>query len=90
MLDIDHRGPARSRFVPETLQIAAPAPASGESLTAVLTELTRNEIAIDDISLRRPTLDEVFLHLTGDATTTATASIAAAATTSTSARKEAA
>ena len=81
---------AEPAFVPETLQIAAPAPDSGESLTAVLTELTRNEIAIDDISLRRPTLDEVFLHLTGDATTTATASIAAAATTSTSARKEAA
>ncbi|HWK81107.1 MAG TPA: ATP-binding cassette domain-containing protein [Thermomicrobiales bacterium] len=61
---------ATPTFVPESLQIAAPAPNSGESLTAVLNELTRNAIAIDDISLRRPTLDEVFLQLTGDATTT--------------------
>lgn len=61
---------ATPTFVPESMQIAAPAPHSGESLTAVLTELTRNAIAIDDISLRRPTLDEVFLQLTGDATTT--------------------
>jgi ABC-2 type transport system ATP-binding protein len=70
-------------FVPESLQIAAPAPHSGESLTTVLNELIRNEIAIDDISLRRPTLDEVFLQLTGDPTTTLTASLA-------SSRKEAA
>ncbi|MGC4108251.1 MAG: ATP-binding cassette domain-containing protein [Thermomicrobiales bacterium] len=72
-------------FVPESLQIAAPAPNSGESLTAVLNELTRNQIAIDDISLRRPTLDEVFLQLTGDATTTNAALVATS-----SARKEAA
>ena len=34
---------------------------------AVLT-LSERRIAIDDISLRRPTLDEVFLTLTGDST----------------------
>lgn len=55
-------------ITPESLQLAAPAPAAGESLTAVLAELTRREIPIDDISLRRPTLDEVFLHLTGEVT----------------------
>lgn len=48
----------------ESLQLSAPAPAAGESLTAVLNDLTRRQIAIDDISLRRPTLDEVFLKLT--------------------------
>lgn len=69
--------------VPESLQIATPAPHSGASLTTVLNELSRNEIAIDDISLRRPTLDEVFLQLTGDPTPTST-------TSSASTRKEAA
>ncbi|MGN6031385.1 MAG: ATP-binding cassette domain-containing protein [Thermomicrobiales bacterium] len=80
-------------FVPESLQIAAPAPNSGESLTAVLNELTRNAIAIDDISLRRPTLDEVFLQLTGSAdgiSTSAALASTATASTSTSTRKEAA
>ncbi|MGC4192835.1 MAG: ATP-binding cassette domain-containing protein [Thermomicrobiales bacterium] len=69
---------ATPSFVPESLQIAAPAPRSGESLTAVLNELTRNQIAIDDISLRRPTLDEVFLQLTGDASAVSTAALASA------------
>ena len=52
-------------LTPESLQLASPAPGAGDSLTAVLGELTRRAIPIDDISLRRPTLDEVFLQLTG-------------------------
>ncbi|MGB3329118.1 MAG: ATP-binding cassette domain-containing protein, partial [Thermomicrobiales bacterium] len=79
---------AEPAFVPESLQIAVPAPNSGESLTAVLNELTRHAIAIDDIGLRRPTLDEVFLQLTGDATTTNAALAATSSTTPT--REEAA
>jgi hypothetical protein len=31
----------------------------------VLVELSAANVAIDDIALRRPTLDEVFLTLTG-------------------------
>ena len=57
----------------ETLQLAAPAPGAGESLTAVLNELARRQIPIDDISLRRPTLDEVFLKLTGQPSESAVA-----------------
>ncbi len=56
----------------ESLQLSAPAPAARESLTDVLNDLTRRQIAIDDISLRRPTLDEVFLKLTGQTPETPT------------------
>ena len=35
------------------------------ALTAVVRALDDAGIAVDDIGLRRPTLDEVFLHLTG-------------------------
>jgi len=57
-------------FAPESLQLVAPAPAAGETLTAVLAEMSRRQIPVDDIGLRRPTLDEVFLHLTGEAAET--------------------
>ena len=39
-----------------------------EGLTAVLTGLVAHEIAVTDIGLRRPTLDDVFLTLTGHRT----------------------
>jgi ABC-2 type transport system ATP-binding protein len=34
------------------------------ALTSVVRELDDAGITVDDIALRRPTLDEVFLHLT--------------------------
>ncbi|HWV23886.1 MAG TPA: ATP-binding cassette domain-containing protein, partial [Thermomicrobiales bacterium] len=41
-------------FAPESLQLVAPAPAAGETLTAVLAEMSRRQIPVDDIGLRRP------------------------------------
>ncbi|REE98278.1 ATP-binding cassette domain-containing protein [Thermomonospora umbrina] len=46
-------------------RLSAPAPA-GLRLADVVRELDRADISIADVSLRRPTLDEVFLHLTDD------------------------
>ncbi|HEV8116578.1 MAG TPA: ATP-binding cassette domain-containing protein [Acidimicrobiales bacterium] len=48
---------------------SATAPASGnvETLMAVAGALSEARIAVDDLSLRQPTLDEVFLTLTGSA-----------------------
>lgn len=37
-------------------------------LSDAVVTLSERAIALDDISLRRPTLDEVFLTLTGDNT----------------------
>ncbi len=50
--------------VTDALQLTAPA-TGGEMLTDVMQTLKTRGIAIDDIGLRRPTLDEVFLQLTG-------------------------
>ncbi|MEV2278119.1 ATP-binding cassette domain-containing protein [Nocardiopsis sp. NPDC049922] len=36
------------------------------ALTRVVTALEERGTSVEDVSLRRPTLDEVFLHLTGD------------------------
>ena len=44
----------------------APRPTtSGDGLAAVAQELATSGIAVEDLSLRQPTLDEVFLTLTG-------------------------
>jgi ABC-2 type transport system ATP-binding protein len=40
------------------------------SLAVAATRLTEAGVEIEDLTLRRPTLDEVFLSLTGHATTT--------------------
>jgi ABC-2 type transport system ATP-binding protein len=53
---------------PDTLQLSVPAPNGGSTLTEVMTGLSRRQIAVEDISLRRPTLDEGFLQLTGPTT----------------------
>jgi len=45
---------------------SAPVDGGGEQLTAVVRLLDDRGIAFDDIGLRRPTLDEVFLTLTGN------------------------
>jgi ABC-2 type transport system ATP-binding protein len=50
-------------------RITAPAAAGAESLVAAVRELDKANVALADIGLRRSTLDEVFLQLTGHPTT---------------------
>jgi ABC-2 type transport system ATP-binding protein len=48
-------------------RITVPARGGARSLVQVVRDLDEARIAIDDIALRRPTLDDVFLTLTGHA-----------------------
>jgi len=57
--------PARSR-------VALPATDGAEALVSAIRALDGAGVAIDDIALRRPTLDDVFLALTGHTTDAAT------------------
>jgi ABC-2 type transport system ATP-binding protein len=50
---------------PDTRRVSAPVRDRVAALTEAARELDAAGIAIEDIALRRPTLDEVFLHLTG-------------------------
>jgi ABC-2 type transport system ATP-binding protein len=50
---------------PDTRQVSAPVRNRTAALTEVVRALDHAGIAAEDIVLRRPTLDEVFLHLTG-------------------------
>jgi ABC-2 type transport system ATP-binding protein len=50
-----------------TRKLTVPAHGGVERLTSVIMNFNANGIAIDDIGLRRPTLDDVFLTLTGHA-----------------------
>jgi len=51
-----------------TRKLTVPTSRGAAALTQVVRELDQAGIRIDDIGLRRPTLDEVFLSLTGHAT----------------------
>jgi ABC-2 type transport system ATP-binding protein len=53
------------RIEHDARRLTVTAPHGAETLTAIVHELSARQIAIDDIGLRRPTLDEVFLRLTG-------------------------
>ena len=48
-----------------TRSVTAPTGKGVETVVLVAQALTRAKVAIDDLSLRQPTLDEVFLSLTG-------------------------
>ncbi len=48
-----------------TRRVAVPVDGGGERLAAAAASLAASDVAVDDIALRRPTLDEVFLALTG-------------------------
>jgi ABC-2 type transport system ATP-binding protein len=50
---------------PDTRRVSAPVADRVAALTATARALEEAGIAVEDIALRRPTLDEVFLHLTG-------------------------
>jgi ABC-2 type transport system ATP-binding protein len=47
------------------LRASAPVQDRVAALTALVRALDDAMVGVDDISVRRPTLDEVFLHLTG-------------------------
>jgi ABC-2 type transport system ATP-binding protein len=57
--------PARTE--PTAQRVTTPAPAGPGQLGEVITLLAAASIAVDEIGLRRPTLDEAFLALTGAA-----------------------
>jgi ABC-2 type transport system ATP-binding protein len=63
---------ATADVVPGSGRIGIPASGS-ETVVSALVELGRLQIATDDIGLRRPTLDDVFLRLTGHRTAAAAA-----------------
>ena len=69
-----------------TRRVMVPSEGGAKRLVNVLRDLDKAGIAIDDISLRRPTLDDVFLSLTGHAAAEAAAESAAAAAGRTSGR----
>ena len=50
-----------------TRRVTVPASGGAKRLVNVVRDLDEAGIAIDDIALRRPTLDDVFLSLTGHA-----------------------
>jgi ABC-2 type transport system ATP-binding protein len=50
---------------PDTRRVSAPVRDRVAALTEAVRGLADAGIAVEDIALRRPTLDEVFLHLTG-------------------------
>ncbi|MGW4056897.1 ATP-binding cassette domain-containing protein [Amycolatopsis sp. NPDC004747] len=52
---------------PVTEELRVSAPAEPSMLTDVVRELAATELAFADVALRQPTLDEVFLQLTGRA-----------------------
>jgi ABC-2 type transport system ATP-binding protein len=53
-----------------TRKLTVPATGGAQALAQVVRDLDEAGIAIDDIALRRPTLDEVFIQLTGHAAET--------------------
>ncbi|HET8788654.1 MAG TPA: daunorubicin/doxorubicin resistance ABC transporter ATP-binding protein DrrA, partial [Actinomycetes bacterium] len=50
---------------PDTRRVSAPVRDRVAALTEAARELDAAGVAVEDVALRRPTLDEVFLHLTG-------------------------
>jgi ABC-2 type transport system ATP-binding protein len=50
-----------------TRRVTVPANGGAQRLVQVVRDLDEAQVAIDDIALRRPTLDDVFLSLTGHA-----------------------
>jgi len=57
---------SRAALTPESDRITMPAPDGPNTLSAALWQLNSAHIELADIVLRRPSLDDVFLALTGD------------------------
>jgi ABC-2 type transport system ATP-binding protein len=62
------RAEPASAAEPQILRI--PLPAGGEVPVAVLAELARCGVRVSDLQVHRPTLEDVFLHLTGQSVPT--------------------
>lgn len=54
-----------SRLDRDTQRVSAPVDGGADHLSTVVRLLDERSLPVDDIGLRRPTLDEVFLALTG-------------------------
>jgi len=52
----------------ETRTVTAPVPGGARCLTGLVADLAAAGVLLDDLSLQRPSLDDVFLSLTGHAT----------------------
>jgi ABC-2 type transport system ATP-binding protein len=57
---------SRAAITPESNRVSMPAPDGPSTLSAALSRLNSANIELADIALRRPSLDDVFLALTGD------------------------
>ena len=57
---------SRAAITPDSDRVSMPAPDGPSTLSAALTRLNSANIELADIALRRPSLDDVFLSLTGD------------------------
>ncbi len=57
---------AQPEVVADTRRVSAPVQDRIATLTALVRAFDDQGIALDDIALRRPTLDEVFLQLTAE------------------------
>jgi len=56
---------SRAALTPESDRVSLPAPEGPRTLSAALARLSAANIELADIALRRPSLDDVFLSLTG-------------------------
>jgi ABC-2 type transport system ATP-binding protein len=61
----------------ETQRVSVPVEGGASRLSAVVRLLDERDLVVDDVGLRRPTLDEVFLALTGQPLTSADADVTA-------------
>ncbi|MDT0342351.1 ATP-binding cassette domain-containing protein [Streptomyces litchfieldiae] len=69
-------GDGDTSLVEHTRKLSVPAAGGAKLLAEVIRELDSRGVEIDDIGLRRPTLDDVFISLTGHAAETDTATAA--------------
>ncbi|OQS17888.1 daunorubicin/doxorubicin resistance ABC transporter ATP-binding protein DrrA, partial [Nocardia donostiensis] len=58
-------GDYRITLTPESDRVAIPAPEGAKTLAEALRRLDSAGVELVDIALRRPSLDDVFLQLTG-------------------------
>jgi ABC-2 type transport system ATP-binding protein len=65
-------GVAEPSTDPATRRCSIAAPSGSKLLPLVVRALDDAEVPVEDIALRRPTLDEVFLVLTGSSNSTST------------------
>jgi ABC-2 type transport system ATP-binding protein len=65
----------------DELRITVPVSGGGAVLAEVVRQLDAAGVVIADLAVRRPTLDDVFLQLTGHAAETAATDVVAAAPT---------